>query len=316
MFWQWLGLMVLPVFSYGQIQDSPAIKSEQAIHSVMLDIAYNSPGERLVAVGDRGHILYSDNQGKNWQQAKVPTQFMLTAVSFPSESTGYAAGHQGVILKTEDAGSRWKKIYTSEHIGDVLLDIWFLDDRHGIAVGSYGMALETFDGGNSWRSVADKIPNPDELHLNVVYQHSGGSLFLAGEKGILFRSDDAGKSWRALKAPYTGSWFGIQSTSYGQLLVYGLRGNIFKSMDLGGTWSSLNLSRNTLFGGSSGKNSPVIIAGDSGTLLLLENDRWLKYQRSDRATLNDAIMTVDQYWITVGERGIKRIKPEFKPLAP
>jgi photosystem II stability/assembly factor-like uncharacterized protein len=39
-------------------------------------------GERLVAVGQRGHILYSDDSGNAWQQAAVPVSADLNAVSF------------------------------------------------------------------------------------------------------------------------------------------------------------------------------------------------------------------------------------------
>ncbi len=38
--------------------------------------------KRLVAVGQRGHIIYSDNQGESWQQATVPVSSDLTAASF------------------------------------------------------------------------------------------------------------------------------------------------------------------------------------------------------------------------------------------
>lgn len=44
----------------------------------MIDVVH--AGKRLVAVGDRGHILYSDDQGNTWTQAKVPTRQLLTAV--------------------------------------------------------------------------------------------------------------------------------------------------------------------------------------------------------------------------------------------
>ena len=46
--------------------------------------AITSAGPRLVAVGQRGHILISDDNGAQWQQVPVPVSIDLTAVHFPS----------------------------------------------------------------------------------------------------------------------------------------------------------------------------------------------------------------------------------------
>jgi len=56
----------------------PALMSEKAGRSLLIDLAH--AGKRLVAVGERGHVLFSDNDGKTWTQAKVPVSLMLTSV--------------------------------------------------------------------------------------------------------------------------------------------------------------------------------------------------------------------------------------------
>lgn len=76
-----------------------------AASSMLLDIA--AAGDRLVAVGERGHILYSDDQGASWTQAEVPTSLMLTRVFFISPDVGWAVGHDGNILHTQDGGVHW-----------------------------------------------------------------------------------------------------------------------------------------------------------------------------------------------------------------
>lgn len=55
-----------------------AMQMDKAATSMLLDIA--KAGDRLVAVGERGHILYSDDKGESWVQAAVPTSVMLTRV--------------------------------------------------------------------------------------------------------------------------------------------------------------------------------------------------------------------------------------------
>lgn len=77
-----------------------------ASQSLLLDIT--RAGTRLVAVGERGHILYSDDGGLNWRQASVPTTQMLTCVFFIDELRGWAAGHDGLILVSDDGGAHWR----------------------------------------------------------------------------------------------------------------------------------------------------------------------------------------------------------------
>ena len=60
-----------------------------------------------MVVGERGHIATSDDNGKTWQQADVPTRAMLNAVFFISPTEGWAVGHDELVLHTTDAGKTW-----------------------------------------------------------------------------------------------------------------------------------------------------------------------------------------------------------------
>ena len=76
-----------PVVAQGfvDVLDSPAQLSPLAQHGLLVGLA--SAGERLVAVGQRGHILFSDDHGQRWQQASVPVSSDLVAVHFPRPAT-------------------------------------------------------------------------------------------------------------------------------------------------------------------------------------------------------------------------------------
>ena len=60
-----------------------AMMAPKAVKSLLLDVA--KAGSRLVAVGERGHILVSDDNGQTWQQKPVPVNQMFNAVHFSSE---------------------------------------------------------------------------------------------------------------------------------------------------------------------------------------------------------------------------------------
>src|SRR5690606_22399355 len=81
-------------------------------------------GDRLVAVGQRGHILVSEDAGKSWSQASVPVSSDLVAVSFASASHGWAVGHGGVVLKTEDGGLSWAVQLDGHQSSELILDYY------------------------------------------------------------------------------------------------------------------------------------------------------------------------------------------------
>ena len=79
-----------------------AMMTEKALTSMLLDIA--AAGDNLVAVGERGHILYSEDSGETWVQARVPVSTMLTRVFFISPELGWAVGHDGDVLVSPEGG--------------------------------------------------------------------------------------------------------------------------------------------------------------------------------------------------------------------
>src|SRR5471030_2586830 len=80
-----------------------SIESGKSVHGLLLDVTH--AGTRLVTVGERGHILYSDDQGKDWTQAKVPSRQLLTALYFVDDKHGWAVGHDAQILASSDGGA-------------------------------------------------------------------------------------------------------------------------------------------------------------------------------------------------------------------
>jgi photosystem II stability/assembly factor-like uncharacterized protein len=82
-----------------------ALTTAKAAGSAMLAVART--GKRLVAAGERGIVLLSDDGGNSWHQAQVPVSTTLTALQFVDPRNGWAVGHLGVVLQTTDAGATW-----------------------------------------------------------------------------------------------------------------------------------------------------------------------------------------------------------------
>ena len=110
------------------VLDTPAQKSRLAPRALLSGLA--RAGQRVVAVGQRGHVLWSDDAGANWQQADVPVSADLVAVHFPTPDSGWAVGHDGVILHSADAGKSWTRQLDGRTLGDVLVAHYTLSLIH------------------------------------------------------------------------------------------------------------------------------------------------------------------------------------------
>lgn len=205
-------------------------------------------GDRLIAVGARGHILRSTN-GLDWQQVPVPVNVLLTSVYFVDADHGWAVGHDATILRSRDGGKTWALQNYQPDQNVPLLDVLFLDNSHGFAVGAYGLLLETRDGGGTWTKPESEITSAG-LHLNALSRLGDGSLLLVGEEGMLAQSRDEGSTWQRLPSPYESSLFAVLPQGQSGAIIGGLRGNAFRSEDVGGgQWSRLDSpSTQSVFG--------------------------------------------------------------------
>ncbi len=117
-----------------------------------------------------------------------------------------------------------------------------------------------------------RLPNPKALHWYVARRH-GNTLLLAGEGGLLARSDDGGENFRALPSPYKGSWFTGELKADGALLLAGLRGNVWRTADGGANWAQLAMPMPaTITALAATADGGVLLASQAGFVLRLQGD--------------------------------------------
>lgn len=229
----------------GQAQAPMVVPAAQVSHATRATmLAATRAGTRIVAVGDHGIILLSDDGGKSHRQAKsVPVDATLTSVSFANETVGWAAGHWGTVLRTEDGGETWTRQRLDTTQDRPLFAIRFSDPNHGVAVGLWSLVLVTEDGGKSWQTVELAPPEgakKADLNLLGLFADPTGRLFAAAEKGMVLRSDDRGRHWTYLATGYQGSFWTGLAASDGSLLAAGLRGSLYRSTDDGRNWTRID----------------------------------------------------------------------------
>lgn len=235
-------------------------------------------GQRLFAAGWRGVIAYSDNGGRSWSQATVPVQVDLTSINFDTKGTGWASGHDQVVLRSDDGGKTWVKVFDNEGAAKIsasfyeervaddeliaaadsqaksntgegwslpALDVSVDADGHGFSVGAFGSIYTTLDGGSTWSPAYEKIENGDFLNLNSI-QSISNDLYIAGEGGNIYRYNRDREVFERHETGYSGSFFGMVDSPHA-LFAYGLRGNLYKSIDQGVNWSKVSTGSSSSF---------------------------------------------------------------------
>lgn len=317
--------------------ERPAIQTAKARNTVLLDIA--RAGERLVAVGERGIVLLSDDAGATWRQAQVPVSVSLTAVQFVDAERGWAVGHMGVVLHSRDGGEIWSKQLDGVRAAQLALDdarqhvhapdgekrvkdaewlvkdgpdkpflaLYFKNRDEGYVVGAYNLIFRTRDGGASWQPWLRHLDNPESLNLYAI-RAAGGRLYIAGERGLLLRAEADGDRFEALESPYDGSYFGLLGMPSGELVAYGLRGHAYWSGDRGDTWSPIETGLETTFSSATPLHDGELLLASQAGELLLSQDRGRTFQPAGAggASVAGIVQAPDGSLVSVGLGGVAR----------
>jgi photosystem II stability/assembly factor-like uncharacterized protein len=284
----------------------PAPLSSRATESNLYGIA--RAGSRLVAVGQRGIVLYSDDKGRSWSQGQVPVRSVLLDVFFANDNLGWAVGHDGVILHSADGGETWAKQldgyqlnesglayygglarenpdneayamvlgefeFAAEQGADKpFLTVYFADEKRGFAMGAYGFSVATEDGGANWVPVMEHGP----LAFRHVFDYEivGDRFFLTQEMGYILTGQIGQRASVASIIPfYDGSFYTMTSSEQGDLLVAGLRAAAFRSDDGAQTWELLELPTSASINGSARlADGRIVLVSQNGELLVSDDD--------------------------------------------
>ena len=318
---------------------TPAVMSPLAPRALVNGLA--RADARIVAVGQRGHVLLSDDQGKTWRQAEVPVSSDLVAVAFPTATQGWAVGHDGVVLRSADAGATWTRVLDGNQLGAAMvehykreaagsadaakagalvkdaerfatqgaenpfLDVGFENASSGYLVGAFGLMFRTADGGVTWQPWLQPEANPQGLHLYAV-RAVAGEVYAAGEQGLMLKLDRAAGRLLPLELPYKGTLFGIVGNQRA-LVVHGLRGTVLRSTDQGRSWQQVATGLQVgLTGSTVDANGRFVIVSQAGHVLVSNDDgASFKLAKVERPLPAAAVLATGKDSVVVGgPRGV------------
>jgi len=302
-------------------------------------------GSRLVAGGEHGVIIVSDDDGAHWRQVASPVDVTIDQIRFADARTGWAVGDFGVVLKTQDGGITWTrqldgmqaanlmlsnaeqlaaanptdpvaakrvrhaKLFVSDGPDKPFFLVQIFDAQHLRIYGAYGMVFETTDGGAHWADWSNNITDPGHLHPYGLVEQSG-TILLAGEQGMLLSGPQAGPIVPKNASPSQGSFFGVLQTPGAGLVAYGLTGSVYESQDHGTSWTqAANSSSSTINCAIVTSDGKILIGDWDGNVSLVQSSKVVPTGTNAGFPIADMLEAPDHALILVGISGVKRVPP-------
>lgn len=248
----YLGLTPATAFALGDSLSEAAITSPLAQRSLLMDV--DQVGNRLIAVGERGHILISEDNATSWKQMQVPVRVTLTASFFVDVKHGWAVGHDGVVLHTSDGGSHWHKQLDGEQANQLMLkhtQSLLTESETEIKIVKQTASPEQLDELDmqleSLTIAAEDaesfvIEGASRPFLDVWFRNDREG-FIVGAYGLFLHTTDSGDSWQ----PWTEHidnpdilHLNAISRVGDSLYIAAEAGALFRSDDNGDSWISLD----------------------------------------------------------------------------
>lgn len=218
-------------------------------------IVFVNPNLGYISYNGTG-ILMTSNGGNTWEDRNIPGAYCC-GVSVYSNSNGavYAADGKFNIFKSTNYGASWN---LKSNTGNSGFSAFNFQNNTGYAVGGSGYMMKTTNYGENWTKEVERNK------LNSIKIKNGNKILSAGEKGLIFLSDDFGNSWKKVQ---TGFNFEINSintdNSRQYFIAAGDSGNLLRSDTSGLIWEHIKLNTNEKLNKVITTNSYVFISGNN-----------------------------------------------------
>ncbi len=287
----------------------------RASRALLLDAVRTNAG--YFAVGERGHVLASSD-GVQWRQAAVPTRATLTSIA-SVDGVIWAAGHDGVIVQSSDAGQTWVRRRAAPWSYDIVdpsegvpvMDLLFTDAMNGFAIGAYSLMLATTDGGVTWtpRSVSSAAP-PAPVAAPEPVEALDDGIDPAAEEGEDWTFSDEDLALDAESDPHLNA---IARAGSGALVIAGERGTFLRSRDGGATWTSKRLPyEGSMFGVLSWQDDHILVFGLRGNVYESRDlgDSWTRVETGITTSLMGGYALENGGAVLVGANGAILTRPD------
>ncbi|MHC6225178.1 WD40/YVTN/BNR-like repeat-containing protein [Pseudomonas sp. X10] len=298
--------------------ERPSRLTAKAQHAPLIDV--QAVADRLVMVGADGHILTRKADGKV-DQAKVPVDLLLTAVHFVDDQHGWAVGHDGVVLHSDDGGASWAKQLDGKTINALMLE-WAQREveRLQATPGASEQAVE--DAHFALDDISAGAEAGPSRPLLDVWFRTAREGWVVGAYGIVLHTTDGGTTWAyapGLDNPDRLHLNTVLGLANGDLLIAGEGGRLYRQH--AGRWQSAQaLSTASLYKLVQLRDGQVLAMGFGGALFSSKDQgqHWQALDLPSTTSLYGAEQLADNSVLLTGQAGLLHSEDlrRFRVLQP
>ncbi len=241
------------------------------------DVIYVGSGEGLqrpdLSVGDG--IYKSTDGGKSWKNIGLSDAQQIGGLAIDPANENrvfvaalghpYGANEERGVYRTLDGGKKWERVlYKDENTGAIQVtidpnnsqiifaDLWACRQgpwENGVWDGSESGLFKSIDGGTTWKKITQGLPTPAQGlgRIGFCIAPSDSKIMYAtvdaGREGGIYKSDDAGESWKRIQ---TDNRYWGRGSDFAEIkvdpknadIVYSANVVTWKSIDGGNTWNA------------------------------------------------------------------------------
>ncbi len=231
------------------------------------------------------------------EKSKLGNDKPLNAIAF--NNSIFIVGDSGTVLNSTDNGLNWNNIHIDNKSN--LKDVAFLNDRSGIIVTEKSKILVSSNNGLDWKE--KEISNENLNKIDAI----NNTIRIAGEKGLILKSLDVGKTWinESINSNYNIINIKYINTNEGFLLTK--NGELLKTEDAGKNWNiKLTSEQNELFDIDFSDTSLGMIVGEKGKIYRTTNKgaSWELIHCDNISNLNKIYFTKSNDIYIAGDNGL------------
>ncbi len=301
-------------------QEKNAFMRLPVITGDLNDIFVSATGKKVWAVGNNGLIIYSEDQGNNWQQQTFPGLLSNTSLkqnnprtqlfNLPQEITFslFSAAYAEKIDDTRPSTAQNANSTTESEEAKIereLRESFFdqaQEEEPPIQEEEAATRVPT-------QEIVSPLPQPNLNHIYFINDETG---FIVGNRGTLLKTDNGGKNWQVVNTQTTNDLNSIIESNNGtSIWAVGNRGIILNSQDGGLTWdinfpeSSRRIFENLNDITFSNNGQLAWIVGENGVIWHSKNggQNWQRQESGTNIKLNAITMSSDERGWIVGNNG-------------
>jgi photosystem II stability/assembly factor-like uncharacterized protein len=244
-------------------------------------------GNSLIVTTNSGTFFISTDFGDTWNLLTPIPNASLFSISTVNNNVIYAAGFDGLVLKSVDGGNNWTSRFASSNkVCPNIQAAYFVNENVGYLAQSYGAVTKTTNGGATWFQVMPDVAD-NALSNNGVHFVNADLGFVVGKKAtnvdVIYKTVNGGTTWTEKNSIVAATLRAVAFADAQNGVVVGEKLKAAYTNDGGNTWQ-LSTFNNVPSGSASANLRDVVFLSNNNVVAV--GDKIILHSTNGGAAFN------------------------------